>query len=250
MQTIFRTRLTANFTTLPNAMLRDNSLSFRARGMLAMILSNVSDWQAGPTWLKGRGTEGVSAIRATLHELERAGYAVYTQERDANARWSNSVWTFFDSPVAPEQRSDPADRCWSTKTPANKGDRPRCKNTQSGGAEAKKDHRKEKLLSKEAKEDAPPAPRSVSPEWKPDPRSKEQLLDALPVPKSYLSQPEFEALASDCAPTLLDYRPDLYAHLCRHKWRVWSKPNNRWQPIRNLKAFLVGLEARIGRASA
>lgn len=105
-KTIYRTRLTANFTTLPNALLRDSKLSFKARGMLAMILSNSDTWEAHQTWLVSQGTEGREAIRSGMAELEKAGYAVFCVTKDDSGRFVQKIWTFYDSPVFESDRSN------------------------------------------------------------------------------------------------------------------------------------------------
>lgn len=105
MKTIYKTRLTANFTTLPNAMLRDKSLSFRARGVLAMVLSNSEEWEVTQAWLREQGTEGEQAIQKSVRELEMAGYAVFAEERNEAGKFKCAVWTFHDSPVTESLRT-------------------------------------------------------------------------------------------------------------------------------------------------
>jgi hypothetical protein len=104
MKTIFRTRPSANFTTTRNEPIRDARLSFRARGLWIFVWSHPDNWQVHQGWLEQNGREGREAIRAALRELETLGYAVYQQIREGN-RIAGSMWTFFDIPVSPEDRS-------------------------------------------------------------------------------------------------------------------------------------------------
>lgn len=112
MQTIFRSNRSKNWTSFPNCMLRDKRISFRARGMLAMILSNTEDWIVHRTWLKEQTEiEGRDACMEALRELERVGYAVYSSQRaETTNAFIGHVWTFFDAPVPVEERSDPDKR--------------------------------------------------------------------------------------------------------------------------------------------
>jgi len=83
-QTVYRTERTANFTQLPNESLRDERLSFRARGLLAFMLSFPDDWQHRD--LEEHGTEGREAVRSALRELEACGYREKVKRRDEQGR--------------------------------------------------------------------------------------------------------------------------------------------------------------------
>lgn len=67
-------RPTEHFTILRNDVLRDTRLSFRARGLLAAILSRPDNWTVRSTQLATEGGEGRDAIRSALAELRNYGY--------------------------------------------------------------------------------------------------------------------------------------------------------------------------------
>lgn len=81
-----------DFTKLPNDWTRDDSLSFRARGILAMLMSHTDGWETSIESLvestvkrdpghKGSPHEGRDAVRSAVAELEGAGYLVRTKTR-------------------------------------------------------------------------------------------------------------------------------------------------------------------------
>ena len=94
---IIRAPRSGNFTIIPNETLRDASLSFRARGILAAILSYPDNWKTSAEKLSAAGGEGRDAIRTALKELETAGYVVLHRYRDDKGQW-NSDTIVHDTP--------------------------------------------------------------------------------------------------------------------------------------------------------
>lgn len=103
MKTIFRVRLTKGFTTLPNDLLRDKRMSFKARGILAMILSHAEDWSVNTGWLEEQGTDGRASIKSGLDELKALGYAKFERLHDDRGNLSGTVWIFTDQPTNDDQ---------------------------------------------------------------------------------------------------------------------------------------------------
>lgn len=74
------------FTVIDNAALRDCTLSFKATGLLAYLLSMPDEWTPRREQLAEAKTDGVAAVRAALKELTAAGYLVRKVERLADGR--------------------------------------------------------------------------------------------------------------------------------------------------------------------
>ncbi|PPF56065.1 hypothetical protein C5B94_03860 [Clavibacter michiganensis] len=87
---VTRTKLPfeGHFTQIPNAWLRDQKLSRRARGLLAEVMSHQVGWHVSIASLVANGSEGKAAIRAAMLELRDAGYLTLSQKRGEQGRWN------------------------------------------------------------------------------------------------------------------------------------------------------------------
>lgn len=92
-------RLADNFSTLSNAVLNDERLSFRARGVLAWLLSKPLDWHIRSEAIAAQSPrEGREAIRTAMRELAELGYLVREKVRTKEGHWI-TVQTVYEEPV-------------------------------------------------------------------------------------------------------------------------------------------------------
>lgn len=73
--TIHRRRRGDPFARIPKSMLSDESLSWKAKGLLCYLLGKPDDWKACVSDISKRSSDGPSAVRSGLMELRIAGYA-------------------------------------------------------------------------------------------------------------------------------------------------------------------------------
>lgn len=91
MQRIKRKRSSDNFTILNNEFLRDESLSLKAKGLLAYILSLPDDWKIYFEEVSTHSKDGERAVRSAWKELENAGYARTYKVLDKNKTFKEWV---------------------------------------------------------------------------------------------------------------------------------------------------------------
>ena len=81
-----------DFTILDNAALQDEALSYRARGLLAYLLSMPPDWRTDARAMaRSEQVEGRHAILSGLRELEARGYLRRVRTQDERGRWSTDT---------------------------------------------------------------------------------------------------------------------------------------------------------------
>lgn len=96
---IVRRQRLDRWTTIPNDVLRDHRLSWKARGLLAHLLSMPDGWRTSSDRLARLGPDGRDAVRSGLAELEAAGYLQRRRCQDRRTGlWSTEV-IISDQPV-------------------------------------------------------------------------------------------------------------------------------------------------------
>lgn len=96
------------FAQIANFALRDRRLSFKARGILAMVLSNVGEWEATAAWIMEQSeTDGITSIQTGLNELTDLGYRVVSHERGVDGR-VRTVTEWFHMPKEIRSTENPA----------------------------------------------------------------------------------------------------------------------------------------------
>ena len=95
---VFRIERTRDYTVMSNHHLRNKALSLKSKGLLSMMLSLPDDWNYTTRGMAKICKEGVDAIGGALRELEREGYIVRHQLRDAQGRISDTEYVIYEQP--------------------------------------------------------------------------------------------------------------------------------------------------------
>ena len=96
---IFHSKVASNYTTISNALLCDETISFEARGMLAYLLSKPQTWQVKVTDLLRAGKCGKALIYRILNELISAGYVRTVRRRDSSGAFEQMEYEVYGSPL-------------------------------------------------------------------------------------------------------------------------------------------------------
>ena len=97
-ETVRRAPATRPATVVPNDVLNDTSISFRALGLLGMFLSQPEDVPITTDQFASLGgREGRDALRKAMNELIQARYAIRRKWQDDGGRWHTET-VVYDAP--------------------------------------------------------------------------------------------------------------------------------------------------------
>ena len=99
---VFRVERTNNYTVMSNYHLRDKTISFKAKGLLSLMLSLPEDWDYTLAGLARISLEGKDTIRAAVVELEKAGYVQRHQTTDKAGKFGSNEYIIREYPVSHE----------------------------------------------------------------------------------------------------------------------------------------------------
>lgn len=126
---IIRQKRNNKFSILSNEMLDDTNMSFKARGLLAYMLSKPDDWKFYVSELTDHSSkDGEKAIRSALSEIESAGYLERHRDRDDTGKFTGQDFILSDKPHSQnrhdanrpdEKRPDDKGRLLSTDSTKN-----------------------------------------------------------------------------------------------------------------------------------
>lgn len=86
------------FVQIDKGVVNDERLSWKARGMLAYLLSKPDDWTVRITDLVRRAPDGEAAVRSGMQELIDAGYITVKQEHKKDGTWAPTEYTVYEHP--------------------------------------------------------------------------------------------------------------------------------------------------------
>ena len=95
---VLRKKYKNEYTILPNAILKDQRLSYRDIGLLAWMLSKPQDWKFSyEGMLAERSKDGKSALQTGVKNLQAAGYLRIEKQRH-KGRLAERIWYVYDAP--------------------------------------------------------------------------------------------------------------------------------------------------------
>jgi uncharacterized phage protein (TIGR02220 family) len=99
MATIRRAQRDTPFVQIDKTPLQDKTLSWKAKGLLAYLLSLPDDWQIYLSELQKNATDGKDSTNTAMAELIRAGYIHREQSTKEDGRFAGYDYTVSETPL-------------------------------------------------------------------------------------------------------------------------------------------------------
>jgi len=93
-------RIRNKYGVTPNAILNQEELTFRAKGLFGFIQSKPSGWNFAVWRIAKQTKEGEIAIKSALKELEEHGYLTRIPRKNKIGRWDGYDYVLNDCPLA------------------------------------------------------------------------------------------------------------------------------------------------------
>ncbi|MFF0409105.1 hypothetical protein ACFYUY_01550 [Kitasatospora sp. NPDC004745] len=95
------------FTQIRNALFRDARLSFRDKGVFGLISTHRDGFGVSAESIAAMSpSDGLTAVKSSLRNLEKCGYLQRTRQRNANGTLGGAVYYITDQPEAFEGPSE------------------------------------------------------------------------------------------------------------------------------------------------
>jgi hypothetical protein len=85
------------FGAVPNELLNNSDISFKAKGLYAYLNSKPDNWDFSVESISDQVKEGIDSVRAGIHELEKFGYLKRIKYQNEKGYWEID-YMLFESP--------------------------------------------------------------------------------------------------------------------------------------------------------
>ena len=121
---VVRVQKNSNYSVISNVHLQDNSLSWKAKGILSYLLSKPDNWQIYIAQLKNESTDGRDSTASGIRELINAGYITREYSRNAAGQMTGRDYVVYETAL----------ECKTLEKPVNGTDKPKTENPTLGNS--------------------------------------------------------------------------------------------------------------------
>lgn len=126
---IHRAEHAEGFTTISNALLRDDSLGFEARGFLSYMLTMSDDWVFSIKGLAFQTNLAEWKVMQLVTKLKKAGYIIQRRAKNEKGQFTTCDWDLYEVPQSIVRKNHTQEKPQCGKTTVKKNqtkDDPQC----------------------------------------------------------------------------------------------------------------------------
>lgn len=137
-----------NFTAIDNVLVKDNRMSWKARGIFLYLWSMPDDWNFYVDEVAKHSVDGVKSLKKGLSELEKYGYLKREMKRNESGHFSNMAWELSDTGIfTVSTKTGPTEKAVNAQTGPTENGRLLIKNNTNKKETLNKEDTKEILSS-------------------------------------------------------------------------------------------------------
>lgn len=115
---VIRVKKNSNYVVMSKVGLHDDRLSWKAKGLLAYMLSMPDNWTFYNEELMKHSPDGSSTFKAAMKELQEYGYVVRRKKQDEKGRFSGWETIVYEHPIENEEDNRQAENRQSENRPS------------------------------------------------------------------------------------------------------------------------------------
>ena len=119
-----------NYTNTNNQLVRDDDLTWKARGIFNYLWSQANEWQFYVKEIASHSKDGEKALQSGLQELEEHGYLKRVNRHSRNGSFDGLDWILDDTGRLNRQAQNSVNGKMSTNPPKNRQNTPDVKSAQ------------------------------------------------------------------------------------------------------------------------
>lgn len=119
-----------NYTNTNNQLVRDDDLSWKARGIFNYLWSQANEWQFYVKEIASHSKDGEKALQSGLQELEKHGYLKRVNRHSKNGSFDGLDWILDDTGKLNRQAQNSVNGEKEAKAPKNRQNTPDAKGAQ------------------------------------------------------------------------------------------------------------------------
>ena len=97
---VIRINKTDNYTVMSNTHFKEKGMSYKAKGLLSVMLSLPDNWDYSIAGLETISRDGKDSVMSALAELEQFGYLKRTRIIDKKGRFEGYDYDIYENPIA------------------------------------------------------------------------------------------------------------------------------------------------------